>query len=173
MKKILLAGVISFAMVGCVAPAAYQKVESLNEVSQVVEVNGHTQKQIFDASKIWMAKNFKSANDVIQYSDLSTGTIVGKGSMQYPCSGAMDCMANAKDLVTFTIKIDTKDNRARVSFNDLIWKKLPSASGGIVTPGGEYPLNMAQPRKVVETKLNSLIEQYKVDIVNQKSDSNW
>lgn len=173
MKKIILAGIFSFTMVGCVAPAAYQKVETLNEVSRVVDINGHSQKQIFDASKIWIAKNFKSANDVIQYADVTTGTIVGKGSMQYPCVGAMDCMANGKDFVIFTIKIDTKDNKARVLFNDLTWKKLPNASGGIVTPGGEYPLNMAQPRKVVEAKLNSLIDQYKIDIVNQKSDSNW
>ena len=111
MKKIL-----ALALAFGVMSTANAKNEPLKEVSQIVEIPNFEQKKIFDASKIWMAETFKSANAVIQYEDVSTGTIVGKGNMDYPCEGFLKCAAHSNQLIAFTLKIDTKDNKARVTF---------------------------------------------------------
>ncbi|MFE0305554.1 DUF4468 domain-containing protein, partial [Bacillus altitudinis] len=59
--------------------------QAMPEISQVIEVPNKSKDQIFEDSKIWIAQSFKSANNVIQYADKSTGSIIGKGNIQYPC----------------------------------------------------------------------------------------
>ncbi|MCE6007564.1 DUF4468 domain-containing protein [Acinetobacter soli] len=167
MKRILIASVLTFAITGAFAG------EPLKEVSEVVELPNMAQKQIYDASKIWMAKAFKSANSVIQYEDASTGTIIGKGNMQYPCSGTWNCLAHADHLILFTVKVDTKDNKARVTFNDLLLKTKTNVNAGIVAKGYEVGIYVPKDKETVEAGLKEVISKYKQDIQSQKNDDNW
>ncbi len=172
MKKILMQLGVVLALSGCsTLPTASST--PFNEVVEVVELPGQSKDQLFESSKIWVAKMFRSSNDVIQYADKNTGSIVGKGSIKYPCKGFMDCSAFGNDYVTFTLKIDTKDGKARIGFNDLMWKNMPSVNAGVVNRGGEFPLRTVQMQTQVKEKLETIIQQYKVDVLNQKTDSNW
>ncbi|MFX7021157.1 DUF4468 domain-containing protein, partial [Acinetobacter baumannii] len=130
MKKIIVATVISLGLVGCMTPMTSTQ-QAMPEISQVIEVPNKTKDQIFEDSKIWIAQSFKSANNVIQYSDKSTGSIIGKGNIPYPCDGFIDCGAFGNDKVNFTIKIDTKENKARVTINDVTRTNLTYVQGAI------------------------------------------
>lgn len=166
MKKILIGTFLTFA-----ATNTFPN-EHLKEVSEVVELPNMAQKQIYDASKIWMAKVFKSSNAVIQYEDTGTGTIIGKGNMQYPCSGTWNCLAHKDYLVLFTVKVDTKDNKARVTFNDLLLKTQTTINAGIVSKGFEVGIYVPKDKELVEAGLKQVIATYKQDLQNQKND-NW
>lgn len=152
---------------------AFSANEPLKEVSEVVELPELSQKQIFDASKIWIAKSFKSSNAVIQYEDISTGTIIGKGNMQYPCKGTWNCLANSENLILFTVKVDTKDNKARITFNDLLLKTRTIANAGIVVKGAEYEIRVPKDKENVENGLKEVIYKFKQDIQSQKLDTDW
>ncbi|MDF2418030.1 DUF4468 domain-containing protein [Acinetobacter beijerinckii] len=152
---------------------AFSANDPLKEVSEVVELPELSQKQIFDASKIWMAKSFKSSNAVIQYEDAATGTIIGKGNMQYPCKGTWNCLAHAENLILFTVKVDTKDNKARITFNDLLLKTKTTVNAGIVVRGTEFGIYVPKDKENVEIGLKDVISKFKQDIQNQKVDSNW
>ena len=175
MKKILISATVGFCFVGCaVSPDMKHASSPLNEVAQVVEIEGQSKDQLFESSKIWMAKVFNSSNNVVQYADKNTGSIIGKGSIQYPCSGFIDCEAFGKDIVNFTIKIDTKDSRVRLAFSDISRKPLTYVKGGLnANIGRDVPIMQIKQQQQVKTKIDSIIQQYKQDIVNQKSDSNW
>ncbi|MDC5602471.1 DUF4468 domain-containing protein [Acinetobacter baumannii] len=171
MKNYLLGVSLILGLTGCAGmPTPTDK--PFTEVTQVVELPGQSKDKLFESSKIWMAKNFRSSNDVIQYADKNTGSIIGKGTIQYPCKGFMDCSAFGKDYIGFTLKIDTKDNKARISFADLTWKSMPSVNAGVVNRGGEFPLRTVQMQAQVKEKIDSIIEQYKSDVVKQQAD-NW
>ncbi|MCE1272438.1 MAG: DUF4468 domain-containing protein [Acinetobacter sp.] len=166
MRKILLTFLLF-------TTSAFAANEPLNEVSEVVEIPDMTQKAIYDGTKIWMAKSFKSSNAVIQYEDASTGSIIGKGNMKYPCKGTWNCLAHAESLILFTVKVDTKDNKARVTFNDLLLKVKGNVNGGVIIPGYEVPIAVAKDKEIIEAGLKDVIQRYKQDIQNQKNDSNW
>lgn len=146
-------------------------VEPLSEVSQVVELPDISQKKIFDLSKIWLAKNFKSSNSVIQYEDAATGTIIGKGNMPYPCSNAWKCMAFTNQIILFTLTIDTKDNKARLTFNDLRSKSIQPSNNAFVKPGAE--LQIYSDKEGITDGIKKVISEYGIEIKKVQSDTNW
>jgi hypothetical protein len=174
MKKLLVAGVLGFSLIlgGCVSmPTPTDK--PMESVVEVVEVQGQKKDQLFESSKVWIAKSFKSANNVIQYQDQTTGTIIGKGNIQFPCEGFIDCGAFGKDRVNFTIQIDTKDDRARVSIYDITITNLTYVQGGVNNIGQERPVSILEHQQRIQAKLKGLIQQYKSEIVTQKASSDW
>lgn len=174
MKKLLVAGVLGFSLIlgGCVSmPTPTDK--PMESVVEVVEVQGQKKDQLFESSKVWIAKSFKSANSVIQYQDQTTGTIIGKGNIQFPCEGFIDCGAFGKDRVNFTIQIDTKDDRARVSIYDITITNLTYVQGGVNNIGQERPVSILEHQQRIQAKLKGLIQQYKSEIVTQKASSDW
>lgn len=164
--------VVGLGLVGCVTPMTPTK-QSMPDITQIIEVPNKSKDQIFEDSKIWIAQSFKSANNVIQYADKDTGSIIGKGNIQYPCDGLIDCGAFGNDKVNFTIKIDTKDNKARVTINDVTRTNLTYVQGGINNIGKEVPIYIVEHQKKITTKLNSVIDQYKTAIVSNQNNANW
>lgn len=118
MKQLALAGLLVFGLVGCATTSATKGVEAFTTYQKVVEIPNTKQDAIYEGSRQWVAKNFKSANSVIQYQDKATGTIIGKGNMPYVCTG-VDCVVSFPPSLEFTFQVDAKDNKARVSFSDL------------------------------------------------------
>ncbi len=172
MKKIIVASLMSLGLVGCMTPMTPTQ-QAMPEIAQVIEVPNKSKDQIFEDSKIWIAQSFKSANNVIQYADKSTGSIIGKGNIQYPCDGFIDCGAFGNDKVNFTIKIDTKENKARVTINDVTRTNLTYVQGGINNIGKEVPITIVQHQQKIAAKLNDVIEQYKKSITTNQSNNNW
>lgn len=175
MKKLLIYGAVMSSLYGCaVSPELQHSPQPLSQVIQVVEINGQSKDKLFDASKIWVAKAFKSSNNVVQYADKESGSIIGKGNIQFPCEGFIDCGAFGSDRVNFTIKIDTKDNRARLSFLDITRTPLTYVKGGLNhNIGKEIPITQVKQQQQVKLKLESIIDQYKTDVLKQQSDNTW
>ncbi|MDQ1207285.1 hypothetical protein QE380_000208 [Acinetobacter baylyi] len=172
MKNIFTTLALSFGLVGCMTPMTPTQ-QNMPEITQVIEVPNKAKDQIFEESKIWIAKSFKSANNVIQYADKETGSIVGKGNIKYPCDGFIDCGAFGNDNVNFTIKIDTKDNKARVVISDITRTNLTYVKGGVNNIGTEVPIVIVEHQKKIATKLNEVVEQYKTAITTKTSNQNW
>ncbi|BFM60404.1 DUF4468 domain-containing protein [Acinetobacter baumannii] len=172
MQKFLAVGVFSLGLAGCMTPITPTQ-QAMPEISQVIEVPNKSKDQIFEDSKIWIAQSFKSANNVIQYADKSTGSIIGKGNIQYPCDGFIDCGAFGNDRVNFTIKIDTKDSKARVTINDVTRTNLTYVQGGVNNLGKEVPITILQHQQKIAVNLNNVIDQYKSAITSTKANENW
>ncbi|WOE32745.1 MULTISPECIES: DUF4468 domain-containing protein [unclassified Acinetobacter] len=174
MKKILgLCLVVGLGLGGCVTmPTPTDK--KMNDLVEVIEVPNKTKDQIFEGSKIWIAQSFKSANNVIQYADKDSGSIIGKGNIQYPCDGFIDCGAFGNDKVNFTIKIDSKDNKARVAISDITRTNLTYVQGGYnANMGKEAPINLIEHQQKIEVKLKNVIDQYRTAITSSSLNDNW
>ena len=88
--------------------------------SSIVEVQELKAKELFIKSNEWIAQNFKSANDVIQFKDEETGKIIGKGnvSTHYKYLGVISDPVYAD----FTIEIAVKDGRYRCIISNIYVK---------------------------------------------------
>lgn len=173
MKRLLIAGIVGVGLVGCVTlPTPTEK--KMEDITEVVNIPDKSKDQIFEGSKIWIAQSFKSANNVIQYADKEVGSIIGKGNIQYPCDGFIDCGAFGSDRVNFTIKIDSKDNKARVVISDITRTNLTYVKGGYnVNIGKEVPINIVEHQQKIAIKLKGVVEQYKTAITLSNLNESW
>jgi hypothetical protein len=94
----------------------FQKVVEVNQPAEI----------LFTRSLEWYANSFKSAKAVIQYSSKETGTIIGKG--QFPAGIPMEIKSHSDGAtrpdrtirpIDFTMNIDVKDGKVRVTFSSL------------------------------------------------------
>lgn len=176
MKKILIAGVAGFGlMVGGCATTPQQPLEPV-KFEKVYQMDGLNQAQVYDGARQWFATAFKSANAVIQYEDKATGSIIGKGNMQYRCSGFADCMTvTGGDRVDFTVRVDTKDGRMRVSYDNLTHYKPAQLISGVRYNESNTPITDSKPsaKLIVDALNNSSDEMAEKVKTQQKLNSNW
>lgn len=111
---LLLLAMIMLA--GCAGLAPVDK--SQLTFDRIVEAPGMTKDQIYDGTRMWIAENFRSAKAVLEYENKEAGTLIGNGSMQYPCAG-LDCLAKNDWVTHFTMRVDIKDGKFKVSFSNL------------------------------------------------------
>tara|TARA_R100000935_G_scaffold14074_1_gene28357 strand:- start:7032 stop:7289 length:258 start_codon:yes stop_codon:yes gene_type:complete len=85
----------------------------------------------------------------------------------------MACLGTPRDL-QFTVQVDAKDNRARVTFNDLVIYTPSSYSSGIRIPESTSKL-LLDEEKVNATKLlDSTVEHFSNDVkVTVTGNNNW
>lgn len=170
MKKIYIGILFAVALSGC----ATTPLVPITNVQKVYDMPSLTQPQIYDASRQWFAESFKSANAVIQYEDKTSGSIIGKGNMRFPCIGAFQCLAYATATVDFTIRVDTKEGKMRVTYNDLTIKRPASYTSGIFQSASENPVSLESEKSAVSAKLDVLTDQMAEKIKSgQKYNSNW
>lgn len=124
-NKLLLISLIILAFSTCVIA---QKDTVLNfEMSKA---------DIYSKSLLWVAKTWKSANDVVQLKDEHSGLIMVKGGLAtHPLSLGMPGKGVASTQLNFTIK----DGRVKIEFSETNFKwgngsvwcmdKLPSITG--------------------------------------------
>lgn len=87
-------------------------------VERIIEAPGFSQDEIYNGTKIWIAENFKSAKSVLEYENKEDGTLLGNGSILYPCVG-LQCISTANWKVPFTMRVDTKDQKFRLTFTNI------------------------------------------------------
>lgn len=104
----LLIVLLSFS--GCVSQQVATKEEITHEY--IVEYPGLTKDLIFNRTLKWIANNFRSAKQVIEYQDKEAGSIVGNGITPIKAEGAL---LKGVDMA-FTMNIDIKENRVRYRF---------------------------------------------------------
>jgi hypothetical protein len=169
----LLAIFMSTAGIGnAVAATPEQLAEIQKPVEQVFEAPGHTKEQIYGAAKIWIAETFRSAKAVIEYDNEDEGTIIGNGLMQYPCRG-FECLAKSDWKVRFTIRIDTKDDKFRLTFSNvnLVW--AASYGSGIATPAHDGPIYSNKDREKIGAALLAFGPQLAGAVEQGKTNDDW
>lgn len=104
-------------------PSILKAQDSPLEFSEVINAEGKTVAQIYPIVKSWIAISFKSANSVIQMDDKDNGMIICKGNFSYRAPGGSTyrCIDGAVD---FTLKIQIRDGRYKVTLNDFTHKSL-------------------------------------------------
>ena len=80
----------------------------------IVEYPVLTKDVIFSRTMKWIANNFKSAKQVIEYQDKEAGSIVGNGVTDIKAEGALVGVE-----LEFTMNVDIKDYKARCRFINL------------------------------------------------------
>lgn len=96
---------------------------------RVVEAPGYTQDEIYAGTKIWMAENFRSAKAVIELDSKDEGLLMGNGTTTYPCEG-FDCLSSSGQTVRFTMRVDMKNERFRITFSNLTIHYPPTSGVG-------------------------------------------
>ena len=153
-EKDFISGFLGLGLVGC-ATTPQQPSEPV-KFEKVYQIEGLNQAQVYDGARQWFATAFRSANAVIQYEDKTTGSIIGKGNMQYRCSGFADCMTvTAGDRVDFTVRVDTKDGKMRVSYDNLSHYKPAQVISGVRYNETNRPITENYPSaKIIVDELN-------------------
>ncbi len=98
-------------------------------VQKVVEAPGVTKEEIFDKSRIWFARSFRQSmarwqeqnerRTVIQYENEGKGIVIGNGAILYPHEGLTSESYKTGWEVRFTLEIEAKEGKARVTFSRL------------------------------------------------------
>lgn len=105
------------SLAGCADMKIAEHPEKPIEV--VIDVPGKNKNQIFSAAKSWVAETSMARMSTVD-SDKDSGRIVVKGNGDMPCEGGMDCMLHKDYLIRFTLRIDSKDAKFKMTFLDLI-----------------------------------------------------
>ncbi|MCZ8216643.1 MAG: DUF4468 domain-containing protein [Cyclobacteriaceae bacterium] len=99
--------------------------------SEVVVVDSASKDELYTKAKIWLAENFISANDVIQFDDKENGIVIGKGIIRVKEGG----LTPRIKIWRFTVKIQVKDGKYKVNFYDIIYYfEMPDNLSGTVSP---------------------------------------
>lgn len=145
MNKLIFAALPLVALAGC---ATVPTSEPMTSYQRIVDVPNVKQDMVYEGSRQWVAKSFKSANSVIQYQDKST--------------------------IEFTLKVDSKDNRARVSFNDLNIHTPSYYNGVMMAPETNYKIYSEAQKTRVKALLDTVVDDLASDITKTgATDKNW
>jgi len=167
----LVYGMISLFLAGCVG---FQPITDADRTfERVVEVPGCSKEQIFNGTKIWIAETFKSAKAVLEYEDKDTGTIIGNGIIPYPCSG-LEYIAKADWKVPFTMRVDIKDRKFRLTFSNirLSWPPSYNRTYG-AQPGYDGPIGNKNDLDAVRFELLKFGDQLLSSFDKEKGESDW
>jgi hypothetical protein len=164
----MIALMLVFVVAGCATPPKQ------TEFSKVYSAPGLPKAKIYDAAKIWIAENFRSAKRVIEYENPKTATLIGNGGMPYPCS-AVGCIARHDWNVTFTMRMDAKDERFRLTFSN-VGLFFPPTGGGFLRPysaGYNGPVRSQEQMDSISPRLLAYGDELLATIVREKRDKNW
>lgn len=174
MKKILAGASLGLLLTGCASMELAE--QPINRYEKIVEIPNTKQSLIYDGSKQWFAKNFNDSNSVIKYDNAETGSIIGKGSMLFKCTdNSLTCYSYSQSNTTlrFTVKVDSKDNRARISFEDLMLNQPRSINAGVVSPESnrvpQFQLEVDSVKNMLDTTASSLANEVKHSV----SSTDW
>lgn len=150
---------------GCASTAPQNEIV----IERVVSAPGFTKEKIHISSKIWIAENFQSAKAVIEIDSKSDGLLIGNAIIAYPCSG-LSCFGREGWEVPFTIKVESKDDRFKVTFSN-IRIKIPSSPP--LVSASNTPLRSQGDIDRVSPALNQMAEEILVSLEKGESASNW
>ncbi len=142
-------------------------------LSVVHEIPGVTKDRIFESSKIWIAENFRSAKKVIEYENKTDGVLIGNGSIKMPCSG-LECLAKSDWTASFTMRVDMKDDKIRLTYTNLglSWPPKYSFTTGS-QPGYDGPVNTMGDLTAIKTSLLDLGNKLAQSIRDGKKPQSW
>jgi hypothetical protein len=142
---------------------------SKKPIEVVTEVADRTQKQIFSAAKSWVAETSMARLEMID-SDQYSGRLVVKGIGQRPCESGMDCLLHGEYLIQFTLRIDTKDGKFKMTYLDL--GMIPPARPPSTVRGAPYAI-ILQRDVDAATRGAHIMSDELLAYVTKQSTRNW
>lgn len=121
----------------------------VDPVSQVIQ-SDTAKDELFINANIWLVESFKSAKDVIQFSDKEAGIVIGKYLLQGPVLKNNTPDPNPEGIYAI-IKIQTKDGATRITVVPETFFKFPNT---LHNSGSTYTREMAVKQ------INSLVQSY-------------
>ena len=115
--------------------------------------------ELFVNANIWLVESFKSAKDVIQFSDKEAGIVMGKYLLSLPYFD--DDQLNPQG-ISALIKLQVKEGATRITI-------IPEA---FVEPSGDMYYNAPYDREDVQNSINLLIQSY-VGFVKFDRSNDW
>lgn len=109
MKNFAFIVVAALALSGCSIRTAANDEQKKHEF--VLDSLSAGKEKIFNQTMKWIAENFRSAKQVIDYQDKQAGTIIAKGAVNVD-----------QITVFFTLIIDIKENKMRLNYKDLEYR---------------------------------------------------
>ena len=169
MKLVLAITILFFAVCAGAEPLT----DADRTFERIVETPGYSKEQIFNVTKIWIAENFRSAKAVLEYENKDAGTLIGNGIISYPCSG-LECIAKADWKVPFTMRVDIKDQKFRLTFSNLNLSWPPSYNRTYgAQPGHDAPIVNKSDLDTVRPVLLKFGDQLLASFGKEKGKSNW
>lgn len=173
MKSLAMTLAITTALTGCTTMQYAPVSESDRTITSIIEAKGLRKERIFTGTRIWIAENFKSAKQVIEYENKEDGTIIGNGMINYPCQGGMDCLVKADWKVPFTMRVDTKDEKFRLTFTNINLSWPASYNSGIFSPAYNGPVHNKYDLDVIKPNLLKFGNEITHSLNENTSSSNW
>jgi hypothetical protein len=162
---------IPLFLVGC---AGLQPIADVDHTfERIVEAPGYSKEQIFNGTKIWIAENFRSAKAVLEYENKDAGMLIGNGIIPYPCSG-LECIAKVNWKVPFTMRVDIKDQKFRLTFSNLrlSWPSSYNRTYG-AQPGYDGPIRTQGDLDTIKPELLKFGDQLLASFRKNKGKSDW
>ena len=111
---------------------------------QVIDCPGKTKNQLYVILNYWVTASFNDANSVIQLNDKELGCIIAQGYLPN-IAGHMGGTNSYNVSVKPIIKLDTKENKIRVTYTVQNYEAIVFAGGGIMGAiGGTVPTKIAE-----------------------------
>lgn len=133
MKKIITLFVV---LVGSLSAIAQNKPLSLSEV---IQVEGKNQAQIYGGLREWVATTFVSGKAVTQMEDAASGTIILKANFPFKKGGIYSSYSGN---VEYMVKLQSKDGRYRIEMTQFIHSvnkgNYSRSNLGLITTADEY-----------------------------------
>jgi hypothetical protein len=134
------------------------------------EIPGQSKEAIFEKSKMWIARNFKSTKAVIEYDNKDNGTIIGNGVIDRPLSAVY--AGSFPSTISFTMNQEIKDGKIRLTFDKLQvhWPAGYSAALGAY-PASDAPISYQADFDGAKAKLMQLADSLVSELSKKQSDS--
>lgn len=163
MKAILFA-LIFLPLVGW-GQVAIQKHETTGRYTceAVVQVDSMKAGVMFNRALEWIAINYRSAKDVIQYSDQAAGKIICKGNFKVG-------LYMKEGWVEHTMILEFKDGRYRYTFTDFVYF---SAGSDRVSFDGNNMMGKKRAIEVTEEKVSASVSSLNEFLKTTKSSGEW
>ncbi len=110
---------------------------------RVVEVPGSPD-DLYTRARLWFAESFVDSDSVLEIEDKGERLLLGKGRVQFANTAVLLGSGGLDGFVRFTIRVETKDQRYRVTISNLVHEPSSGLSIGQLrhgrmpsqTPGG-------------------------------------
>jgi hypothetical protein len=113
-KRLLTLISIQILLLGCVSKQPATPQEMNHEF--IVEYTDISKPVLFDRTLKWIANNFRSAKQVVEYQNIESGSIIGNGITFVQVEGALLGVN-----LEFTMNIDVKDEKVRYRFSNFYY----------------------------------------------------
>jgi|AntRauTorcE11897_2_1112592.scaffolds.fasta_scaffold44650_1 hypothetical protein len=121
-RLLTLPFVMAFALAGCASFEQTPPAQLTEPLTYVYEFPGKKKAELFNKSRLWVAETYNSAEAVITFEDLESGTIKGTG-----VGSAVWSLFERK--FKYNLGIDVRDGKTRLQFSNFQSLRIGDVAG--------------------------------------------